>query len=97
MTDGAAFTTGAATGGAAGRDAGGLAFAGALALVFGAATRLFVPPARIALALGLLARAAPFFGAARRDFVRVLAVVPALLPFDLGIYCLLSTRNASPP
>ena len=68
MTGGAALAAGAATGGAAGFAAGILGFTEALAfVVFFGTTACFLGRAGfVARAFGLLARAAPFAGAARR-------------------------------
>lgn len=78
---------------------GGAGPAAAVGLaVFFVATACRLPRTGFAArAFGLLARAAPFAGAARRPFVRALTVVPALLPFGFGMYDLLPTRNASLP
>jgi len=81
------LTAGAAIGGAAGFRTGRAGFAGALTLVafFGATARFRALAGFGACTFRLLARAAPFAGAARRAFVRALTVVLALLPFGLGI------------
>jgi hypothetical protein len=93
VTGEAVCAAGAAARGAARFGVGGAGVAAALALVvfFGTTARRLPRAGFAARDFGLLALAALVAGAARRAFV------PALLPFGLGMYRLLPTRNASPP